>query len=238
MVISFHSNAQETILLKGRIMADSLNGVSIHIINLSKGSGTTNSPSGDFEITVSLHDTISFSSIQFKEKEEVISKQIMEEGYLIVKLTERINDLEEVYLSNLSLTGNMKVDISNLKVFDPAILGFPITSRLSMEERRLKSAKTGAANYLFNSLSGKTKYLKNLKTIVNQNGIAEKGMAAVAKSYFIDDLHIPENQILDFIYYCMENPNFHKLLLPQRGLELIEYYEMKAPKYLKNKEMH
>ena len=166
--ISFHSNAQETILLKGRIMADSLNGTPIHILNLNKRSGTTNLPSGEFEINVSLHDTISFSSIQFKEQENVISKQIMEEGYLIVKLTERINDLEEVHLSNLSLTGNMKVDISNFKVFDQAFFGFPITTRLSMEQRRLKSAKTGAANYLFNSLSGKTTYLENLKTIVNQ----------------------------------------------------------------------
>lgn len=124
IAISFHSNAQETILLKGRIMANSLNGAPIHILNLNKMPGTTNLPSGEFEITVSLHDTISFSSIQFKEQENVITKQIMEEGYLIVKLTERINDLEEVYLSNLSLTGNMKVDISNLKVFNQAFLDF------------------------------------------------------------------------------------------------------------------
>lgn len=63
-------------------------------------------------------------------------------------------------------------------------------------------------------------------------------MAAVAKSYFIDDLHIPENQILDFINYCMENPNFRMLLSPQRALDLIEYYQMKAPKYLKHKELN
>ena len=235
MVISFHSYAQETILLKGKIRADSLNGASIHIFNPNKNSGTISSPTGEFKITVSIHDTIYFTSIQFKEEKKVINRQIMEEGYFIVNLTERINELDEVFVSNLSLTGNLKVDVSKIRVYDQAFFGFPVTKHLTMEERRLKSAKTGSVNYLFNYLSGKTTYLEQLKTIEEQKGIAQKGMAAVATSYFINSLRIPENQILDFIYYCMENPNFHLLLLPQRGLDLIEYYQMKAPQYLIHK---
>jgi len=234
--LSCHSFAQDnTVILKGRIVADSLKGSSIHILNLTKGSGTNNSPNGDFEITVREHDTLSFSSIQFESPEVVITKKIMIEGYLIVELKEIVNNLEEVYLSNLSLSGNLSVDIAQLPVFNQADFGFPITKRLSIEERRLKSAQSGAMNFLFNYFSGKTDYLNKIKKIEQQKGLVEKGIEAVPKTYFTERLHIPENLIRDFIYYCMENPNFHILLEPQRGLDLIEYYQMKAPKYLKHK---
>lgn len=235
MAMNFHSYGQDTTLLKGRIIADSLNGTSIHIVNLNKNFGTTSSPTGEFEISVSNKDTVFFSSIQFEEHQVIINRQTMEEGFLLVKLTEKTNELEEVYLRNHSLTGNLKVDISNLRIFDQALLGFAFSKPLSIEERRLKSAKSGAVNNLFNYISGKTTNLKNIIKIESQKGLAQKGMEAFVNASFTNNLDIPENQILDFIYYCMENPNFHILLLPQRGLELIEYYQMKAPKYLKHK---
>ena len=236
LFINLQGYGQETIQLKGRIIADSLDGASIHIINLNKDSGAASSPTGNFEIPVSIFDTVSFSSIQFEKLEILITRQIMQEGYLLVELTERTNVLEEVYISNHNLTGNLKVDIYNISIFDQSQLGFAITKPLTIGERRLKSAKSGAVNHFFNYLSGNTTNLENIIKIENQKGVAQKGMEAFTKAGFINNLDIPENQILDFIYYSMENPNFHILLKPERGLELIEYYQMKAPKYLHHKE--
>lgn len=237
--LTCYGYSQDTnMLLKGHVVADSLDGASIHILNITQGFGTTNTSTGEFEIKVMEHDTLSFSSLQFESPERVITKKIMNEGYLIVELTEMVNDLEEISISNLSLSGNIKEDIPQLYVFNQADFGFPNSKQLSITERRLKSAQSGAMNNLFNFFNGRTDHLNQIKKIEQKKELVQKAMEAVSKSYFVNELDIPENQILDFIYYCMENPNFHKLLLPQRGLELIEYYEMKAPKYLKNKEMH
>ncbi|MGB8705590.1 MAG: carboxypeptidase-like regulatory domain-containing protein, partial [Gillisia sp.] len=82
--------AQETIQLKGKIIADSIQGSSINIVNLSNFSGTTNASDGSFEIKASVNDTLFFSSVQFKKKQVIVSPEIFGKGFLEIQLEENI----------------------------------------------------------------------------------------------------------------------------------------------------
>lgn len=70
--------AQEEIILKGKIKADALEETTIHIINITKKTGTVNAASGDFQISVQENDTLLFSSIQYENLEVLISRDILQ----------------------------------------------------------------------------------------------------------------------------------------------------------------
>lgn len=50
--------SQNSILLKGKINADSLHDSSVHIINITQKTGTVNTSAGKFEIVVKENDVI------------------------------------------------------------------------------------------------------------------------------------------------------------------------------------
>ena len=215
-------------------MADSLDETAIHIYNTTAGNGTINSPSGDFKINVNLKDTLVFTSIQYEIQIIIINPEIFQKSFLLVQLKEKVNMLGEVHLSNIRLTGNLKEDLNSLPIFNQADVGFPYPKKMmTITERRIHSPRSSAMGHLFNFFSARDEKLEEILKIEKDNILLQKAIGAVSISFYTEQLEIPEDQIKNFIYYCMDNPNFHLLLTPQKGLELIKYYQMKAPKFLK-----
>lgn len=226
---------QEVTILKGKISADSLDGSSINIVNLTKETGTTNQASGEFEMKVSEMDTLIFSSLQFETLEIVITPEILKEDFLNVELIGKLNELDEVIISNVKLTGNLAYDLNQIKTYNQADFGFPLKKSMTPLERQMHRTRSTAMSWAFNSLNGTLDKLEKYEKIEKLKSVVQEGMKAVPLLFFIEDLGIPEEHVINFVYYCAENPNFHIFLKPERGLELIEYYQMKAPKYLKHK---
>ncbi|WP_423818014.1 hypothetical protein V5739_09720 [Salinimicrobium sp. TIG7-5_MAKvit] len=227
--------SQEVTILKGKISADSLDGSSINIINLTKDICTTNLPSGEFEIKVSEMDTLIFSSLQYQTLEMVITPEVLQESFLNVELIGKLNELDEVIISNIDLTGSLNRDLSQIKTYNQADFGFPLKKSLTPLERQMHRAKSTAISWAFNTLNGTMDKLEKYEKIEKLKAIVQEGMEAVPRLFFIEDLGIPEEHVVNFVYYCAENPNFYILLRPEKRFDLIEYYQMKAPKYLKHK---
>ncbi|HSI70372.1 MAG TPA: hypothetical protein VK941_09085, partial [Gillisia sp.] len=110
------SYSQEEILLKGKLFSNSLDDSSVHIINLTAGTGTVNSSSGSFEIKVKENDILLISSVQFVNEEIIISREIYKTEKLEVTLMEDVNELAEVKLRNIGLTGNLNTDVASLDI--------------------------------------------------------------------------------------------------------------------------
>lgn len=226
--------SQQPIVLEGKIVADSLNETAIHIYNATAGIGTINSPSGDFKIKASLQDTLIFTSIQYENQTVIITPEIFEKSFLLVQLKEEVNMLGEVQLSNIRLSGNLKEDLNSFPIFNQAAVGFPYQKKvMSNTEKSIYSYKSSAMGHLFNFFSDRDEKLEEIIEIEKEKDLFQTALAAVSVSFFTEQLKIPQEQIKNFINYCMDNPNFYLLLTPKKGLELIEYYQMKAPKFLK-----
>lgn len=247
-VLPFYCSAQQVPILKGQILSDSLNGSSINIVNLSRKIGTTNNSKGQFEIVAAKGDSLFFSSVQYEPLEIVVSEEVLEKAFLEVYLIERLNELEEVNLSNISLSGNLQQDIEQIQTTDQAAFGFklPAQPRLSSVERKLKTASNvqkdskrqsaGLVNVsldgILNRLNGKIEMLEKASENEEQAQVVDRGIKAVPASYFIEDLKIPEEQIVNFVHFCAENPNFPKLLPPSKRFELMDYYRKKAADFI------
>lgn len=236
--------SQEKVVLQGRITADSLNTSSVNIINLTQKSGTTHNASGGFAIEVREQDTLLFSSVQYEVLEIIITQEILEGKYLEIELSESINELDEVQISNISLTGNLQQDLSRITTFSQTDVGIPLSSkpRLTSIQRKLETASAvqtdskrnppGLVNVsldaILNTFNGKIEMLRKARDNEVLENIVLAGMEAFPVAFFVEELELPEEHIKNFVYYCAENPNFRSLLADGKQLELLEYYQKKA----------
>ena len=237
LLLSMTITAQEITILKGQILADSLEGSSINIVNLTKETGTTNSSRGQFEIEVEEGDTLLFSSVQYELQEIFISDRILEKDYLEVSLVPMMNELEEVNISNISLSGNLSDDLANIETFDQASVGFPLSSipRKTSIERKIYTASSASFDLILNMLNGRLKRLKRAKENMEYESLIDLGIEVFPKEFFVNYLKIPEGKIRLFVYYCGEDLRFKELLIKKEGLSLIEFYLEKAADF---REMH
>lgn len=232
LLFSTHLFSQETIILKGKILADSIE-APIHIINITAEKGTVTEQSGEFAVAVREDDLLLFSSIQFQQKEILITSEILAERYLEIELQKDLTELEEVRLHQLS--GNLANDIEEIKTYDPRIIGFALSDKepLSIEERKLVAitSPNDPVGTLYGIISGQRKMFE--KAIENNKltALVYKTREFVPDEYFTETLVLPENKIVDFLYYCSLKPKFKELVTKNNSLLLMDFLKEKIPEY-------
>lgn len=237
-LISASAFSQEIILLEGKIHADSsLTDTYINIINITRKTGTVNAPSGDFEIEVAVNDSLLFSSVQYEPVKVKVSEEVFERGFLNIWLKENVNELAEVNISNIDLTGNLATDLSNIKIFDQSAVGlsFPTSKPMAPVQRHLSTATGSPVELMLNTLNGKIKMLKKARKNELLAMIVNKGIDTMPTEFYTEDLQLPEHEIINFIYFCTESPEYESLLRAAKKLELIEFYKEKAPYFIENR---
>ncbi|MCY2687469.1 hypothetical protein [Salinimicrobium sp. TH3] len=250
LIFNLSSIAQEKTLLQGKIVAPEKEISAINIINLTSEKGTTNNKRGEFELEVAVNDTILFSSVQYESREIVITSEVLKKAFLPVLLVEKIDELPEVTLSDINLSGNLAKDLENIPTLTQADLGFPMSDRPrpTSIERKLKTASNvstsskynppGNLNVsldgIINSINGKTAMLQKAAANEDLSQIVDAGVAALPLAFFTD-LDIPEDRIRDFVYFCAENRRFSTLLPEAKRFELVEFYQAKALQFVKER---
>ncbi|WP_062053049.1 hypothetical protein [Aquimarina longa] len=227
---------------RGVIVADSLQGYAINIVNFTKEIGATNDEKGFFEIRASVGDSIVFSSVQYQIRSIVITQPHLDKDNISIALYPIIQQLPKVRVSNIELSGNIDKDLTIVELqpfVDNEILGLPFSDKPQprLVERRIYTAKSGILERPINYLNGKLKKLKRIKAIDDLNILVQQGEIAFDMSFFIDNLKLPKNLITDFMYYCAEDDYFKNLIQNSKKLALVEFFEKKAVSYKKHKEI-
>ena len=223
--------AQENIVLQGIVETDTVETSQINILNPSKKTGTTSNADGTFEISVRENDTIIFSAVQFQILKVKITREILQNKILKVKLKTLVNELEEVRISDINLSGNLKYDLANIKVFKQANVGFPLKDY----QRPTGLGKIKASYYssplmlIINTINGNIKRLERAEEVIRFDKLVDKGINAVSVSFFIEKLLIPEDEIFKFVNYCAQNDTFEKIVTEGPVLELIDLFYREAP---------
>ncbi len=241
LLVSLQSSGQSEIL-KGKILADSLQGYAINIINFTKQIGTTNDEKGSFEIPASPGDSIIFSSVQYQTRSIKVSQDLFDKEKVTVVLFPAVQYLEQVKISTTELTGDLGKDagtVSLLPFVDNRILGLPFSDKPqpTQTERRIYTARSGIIELPINYLNGTLKKLKRIKAIEDLEKLIQKGENTFSTAFFVDKLALPEALISDFMYYCAEDDYFKDLLKNSKRLSLVEFFEKKAKSYKKHREI-
>lgn len=119
LFLSFNLSAQNEKTVKGRIVeAGTINPLeNVNIVNLNKVIGTATNQNGEFEIRVSVNDTLHLSYLGFKSIKVRVTNDWVNFGTsATIEMTELALALEEVVVSQMKLTGYLELDIQQVPI--------------------------------------------------------------------------------------------------------------------------
>jgi hypothetical protein len=222
----------------------------IHVFNKTHNKYTITNQQGEFSILVRINDTIVFSGLQYKLKELVVTKNVINSLVVSVVLEEQVNELDAVYIKP-NLSGNLLVDSRNIKAknnVNAISLGLPNAGKpkLTSSERKLKTAgdfkltieniggRPIAIDPLINAISGKTKRLKR-NVEFERKEKNEEIVFQKFKDVILSDFNIPKDELFRFLYYASEDRNFNKIVALKKDLILFEFLKKKSKEFLNKK---
>ncbi len=82
----------------------------VNIININKVRGTTTDEKGNFELAVSVNDTLHITSIGYQSLRIRVTNDWLKNKITKIQLTEKAYALEEVIVGRYNLTGYIEVD--------------------------------------------------------------------------------------------------------------------------------
>ena len=119
LFLSFNLSAQNYTTVKGKIVeAGTINPLeNVNIVNLNKVIGTATNKNGEFEIRVSVNDTLHLSYLGFKSIKVRVTNDWVNFGTsATIEMTELALALEEVVVSQMKLTGYLELDIQQVPI--------------------------------------------------------------------------------------------------------------------------
>ncbi len=230
LLTSFSVLAQD--IFKGYIIADSIGETQVNIVNLNQKTGVVNNNKGQFSIAAKVGDSLVFSSVQYEPYAiQIKAGQLDKMNYIYLYTI--VNKLEEVQLSNISLSGDLTQDTKKIEtyVFDPSKFGLPVSTGKvrTIEEKRLYTAQTGGAiGVLIDVISGRMAMLKRQVEYQKLENLIRKARQKLGDNFFTESLALPHEKIDDFLYF-LENTDatFVHKTKNLNNLEWIDYLKSK-----------
>ncbi|MCB0467171.1 MAG: carboxypeptidase-like regulatory domain-containing protein [Aequorivita sp.] len=211
----------------------------IHVMNLASRFNTITDENGHFSINVKLRDTLLFSSIKYMPEKVVVTEAIFEKGIITVKLSELVNELDEVFLKP-NLSGNIAADLKKIKTekpinFDdvgiPGFKGEPKEKIVPMYFAVTPLSINLEA--LYKHISGYYKDLKTRRKWEYENNAVAKMLNYYTLSFFTTTFGIPENRVYDFLLFSTETTSIESEFKNEHYGSVLLILEEKAKIYTK-----
>ena len=249
---------KSNVFLRGMVR-DSLNLIKdIHVINLNTLKGTYSNDYGQYRITVSLGDTLEFTSVQFETVKKIITDRVFFSKKLNLILKNKNYVLNEVNVKKHDLIGDLRIDRKKVPNDTIAIKGRKLSNiidNISKESRKgilkkpTKKHSKLVETSMRNTDPSRSFNGANLMGIVNglfslipkkeKNKLSKKESKELLKNKiltdfgtsFFEELNIKNSQITSFLEYCMQF-NVEKFYEENKRLDLIKLLEDESVNFL------
>ncbi|MFT4848022.1 MAG: hypothetical protein ACI83B_000547 [Sediminicola sp.] len=236
----------------GKIIVEGNDIDGITIYNSSSNAGTVSNEYGEFTIAVALNDLIEIRALEYQNFDLRINEAILASETISIYLIEEINKLDEVRISNMELTGNLRTDVNTVKTFNPKLdaIYFGIKNRDEYELSYDNS--TQFENIAMQSQGQSMVNGLNVKNVVDQlliplfrSEVKDKKAAGVPEvpaesikyylgsNFLVDNFNVPEHRVEEFIRYVEEEEGFNFGLLNYgHEMEFLELLSKKSKTFL------
>ncbi len=188
--------SQEEKLIKGKIIISDATPGGVIILNLVNEKETVSDAKGEFTILAKVDDVLVFHAPNLDYQRKIIEAEDYNSGKISMKMTSKIEVLEEVEIRN---------DINALSL---GILSKP-AKKYTTAERRLYTATCGGPiDLLLNTISGRKKSLENGLETERKEKLLQKLDGLYKDDFYKEKLNIEKEYIKPFHYFAVEDKKF------------------------------
>ena len=244
-------------VLKGRIVADSIEVENLTIFNITSNVGAVTNVDGKFSIKAKATDTLYIQGLSYDSKKYVLTEKDFWLEELQIKLHIKVTELNEVEITPYTLSGNLTEDTKRIQVYgegfskidmnikhyeDDVRSGTPINrampSQLAPNGSNFNFLAIGAG--LVSLLIKDRNPKKNSERVFEerrQHDIMSKSFSdhmfeRFSHNFFVETLKIKNEDIPMFLQYAeMPAKDLSLFLKPEYELQLIQYLTDKAKAY-------
>lgn len=184
--------------IKGRVIVKEQSSGNIHVMNLVSEKSTITNDKGEFFIEVNEDDLLVFSAVHLNYCRKSISLNDIKRGTVEIILTPKVNELEEVVLTEYTKINAKELGIIN---YTP--------KKLTPAERKLYTATSGAGilplDPIINWITGRTKMLKKEIEVEKRERMMIWLDNNLEENFFAQTLKIPQDYVAGFKFYVVED---------------------------------
>jgi len=219
LLIGFFLSAQQRALLNGKLLYRDNNVIAANVINNSTQFNTITDSDGEFQIEVAKGDEIIFSSVEFKFKTIFITEEILNKNRLVVNITERVNILDEIVISPENTDKFLDLKEEEFKGYD-----YVQDKSTKLDNSILKQGQLYNGINFINVAKLISKLVLSSSEEEKKNLIPSKVLPYVFENeFFINDLGLEQEQVIDFMLYLDEKLTTNKLLQKSKQFLLIDF---------------
>ena len=217
--------AQERSMLRGKVLYGNNNVVNENVVNVTSGSATITDDNGEFLIWVSEGDELVFSALQFKLKTVIVSREILQNNRLVVEVTEKITELDEVVIGPENTEKFIDLKEEEFKGFDyEQDKATPIVNAaMDLNELQYGINFVNIYRALFRS--------KKEREPESDLAFSEVVRQIYEDDFFVTELKIPQDKIDEFLYFCDDTMPSKVLLRKSNEFQLIDYLLVQSEAY-------
>ncbi|WP_040559764.1 carboxypeptidase-like regulatory domain-containing protein [Kordia algicida OT-1] len=223
-------------ILRGAVVYRNVKVVGVNIVNNTTSKGATTNGKGEFEILVKKDDILIFSSVQYTIKEIVITDKILKNNRLVVEVTEKVEELDEVVISpenKEKFLDFQEKEIVKYKDYQFADDRYSTVKNEALGQANFQGANIiGLVGMLVNSIFKGGKKKEKEKAIYERTSFNEIRYRYKDK-FFTDNLGIPEDKISAFLYFCDDKMPSEDIFLEKNEFLMIDFMVKQSKAYLK-----
>ncbi|WP_372472859.1 hypothetical protein AB4865_08550 [Capnocytophaga sp. ARDL2] len=174
----------------------------VSVINMTTLEVVTTSSNGDFIISAQKNDVLHISKAGFVTLKTIVDDEWINEQKKAIFLSEDIEELEEIIINNLRLTGILQID-SRLIAFDE----LPYTKDLSITGY---TPFTGVdvIGSIYRGVKNKSAKQQQIKRLQEENQIMELMKTRFDRELVSSLLDIDKTKIIDLLKTCNHTEDF------------------------------
>lgn len=249
------SQGIERKVLRGKIVADSLEVENLTVYNITSNVGAITDVDGKFSINARATDTLFIQGLSYDSKRYVLTDKDFWLPVLEIKLHVKITELNEIIITPYTLTGDLKEDTKRIQVYgegfskidmrikhyeDDVRMGTPINTALPNQFAPTGISFLPLINGLSSLLGVKGDPKKNSERVFEERRIrdlqsksfSEHMLERFSHNFFIETLKIKNEDIPMFMSFAELNVyELSPLLKAENELKLIEYLINKSEEF-------
>ena len=229
-------------VLKGRIVADSIEVENLTIFNITSNVGAVTNVDGKFSVKARATDTLFIQGISYDSKKYILTDKDFWLEELEIRLQIRVTELNEVEITPYTLTGIIEEDIKRIQVYGDGFAKIDAKKVMYYEDdvRIGTPVNTAMLNvfaptvgFIFSSKgNSKQVFEERRQRDIQSKSFSDHMFERFSHNFFVETLKLKHEDIPLFLQYAeMPAKDLSLFLKSEYELQLIQYLTDKAKAY-------